>query len=190
MTEPQFIVANIRTHRAELLEINVEYVSWVISHVADFFGIRAEDVVGMPTQEYVEAVIDKTCGRNPPEGVFYLVKIDGQLAAMGGLRGLSPNLVEVKRIYVRPAFRGLRLGERILKHLLTDAKLFGYDRVCLESAPFMKAAHRIYERASFVDRAPYQEAEVPVEFHGRWRFMERPLAAPATIETPGSNCFL
>ena len=179
MTDPQFIVADIRTHRAALLELNVEYVSWVFSQVDDFFGIRCADVVGMPAPAYVEAVIDKICDRKPPEGIFYLVKTDERIVAMGGLRGLNSNLVEVKRIYVRPAFRGFRLGERILTRLLTDARAFGYERVCLESAPFMKAAHKIYEGANFADRLPYEAAEVPVEFHGRWRFMERVLTAPA-----------
>lgn len=179
MTDPQFIVADIRSHRAELLELNVEYVSWVFSQVDESFGVRCADVVGLPAPAYVEAVIDKICDRSPPEGIFYLVKIDGQLAAMGGLRGLNASLIEVKRIYVRPTFRGLRLGERILARLLADAQAFGYERACLDSGPFMKAAHSIYERASFVDRMPYDQAEVPVEFHSRWRFMERPLAVPA-----------
>ena len=39
----------------------------------------------------------------------------------------------------------------------------------------MKAAHRLYEAAGFVDRHPYPEAEVPEVFHKGWRFMERPL---------------
>ena len=128
---------------------------------------------------YVESVLDKICDRTPPEGIFYLVETHGRLAAMGGLRGLEPSLVELKRIYVRPAFRGSGLGERILTRLLTDAQDFGYQRICLESAPFMKNAHGIYQRAGFADRLPYEAAEVPVEFHDRWRFMERLLAAPS-----------
>jgi GNAT superfamily N-acetyltransferase len=178
MTDPQFIVADIRSHRGELLDLNVEYFSWVFAQIDDFFGVRCADVVGMPAPAYVEAVIDEICDRSPPEGIFYLVKMDGRIAAMGGLRGLNLSLAEVKRIYVRPAFRGFRLGERILRRLLADAQAFGYERVCLDSAPFMKAAHGIYEGAGFTDRLPYESTEVPVEFHGRWRFMERDLAAP------------
>ena len=185
MTEPQFIVADIRLHRAELLELNVEYVSWVFSQVDEYFRISSAEVVGMQASAYVETIIDKICDQHPPDGIFYLVKVEGMLAAMGGLRRLNPNTVEVKRIYVRPACRGLRLGERILTRLLADAKSFGYRKVCLDTGPFMKSAHKIYENSQFVDRAPYLEAEVPVEFHDRWRFMERPIGG--SISGPSSR---
>jgi GNAT superfamily N-acetyltransferase len=91
---------------------------------------------------------------------------------MGGLRRLGPGLAEIKRIYVRPNLRGHRLGEQLLRRLLDDARTFGYDHVYLDTGPFMKSAHRIYENAGFVDRGPYEGVEVPVEFHHLWRFME------------------
>jgi len=52
---------------------------------------------------------------------------------------------------------------------------FGYKQVCLDSAPFIKAAHRIYEDNGFVDRPHYEGVEAPPELHDRWRFMERAL---------------
>lgn len=175
MAQPRFIVADIRQHRAELLELNVEYVSWVFAQVDQHFGVRCAEVVGMPAAAYVDSVIDKICDRQPPEGIFYLVEAGGHLAGMGGLRALDDRLAEVKRIYVRPAFRGQRLGESILARVLADADAYGYTRMCLESGPFMTSAHRIYEGAGFVDRDPYMEAEVPVEFHAGWKFMEKRL---------------
>jgi GNAT superfamily N-acetyltransferase len=176
VTVPQFITANLRDHRAELLGLNVEYVSWVFAEVDAFFGVRCAQVVGMEAPEYVASVIDKMCDRTPPEGIFYLISCQGKFAGMGGLRGLTDEVAEIKRIYVRPGFRGARLGELMLERLLSDASQFGYKRICLDSAPFMKAAHRMYEAAAFVDRAPYSGAEVPEVFHPRWRFMERSLA--------------
>ncbi|MFO1312715.1 MAG: GNAT family N-acetyltransferase [Burkholderiales bacterium] len=176
MTRPNLIVADIALHRAKLLELNVEYVSWVFSQVEAYFGVRSVDILGMPADAYVATVIDKICGRKPPEGVFYLVEVDGRLAAMGGLRGLDGKVAEIKRVYVRPQFRGHRLGEAILDTLMRDARAFGYETACLDTAPFMKTAHRLYESAGFTDRPPYAGVEVPPEFHAQWRFMERPLA--------------
>jgi GNAT superfamily N-acetyltransferase len=69
----------------------------------------------------------------------------------------------------------LSLGGLILERLLEHAKSFGYQRVCLESGPFMKSAHRLYERNGFTDCPIYEGVEVPPAFHGRWRFMERKL---------------
>jgi GNAT superfamily N-acetyltransferase len=175
MTAPEFIVASVHTHRDPLIELNVEYMAWVFREIDQLFGGRIEDVIGMPVSDYVPSVIDKTCGKPPPDGVFYLINIDGRLAGMGGLRGLNARQAEVKRIYIRPAFRGMNLGESVLARLLSDARAFGYERVCLDTAPFMKSAHRIYENNGFVDRPAYEGVEVPPEFHARWRFMEREL---------------
>ncbi|HET9397146.1 MAG TPA: GNAT family N-acetyltransferase [Nitrospiraceae bacterium] len=175
MTAPNFVIANLREHRGELLTLNVAYLSWVFAEVESHFAVRPADIIGMDVIHYVESVLDKICDYTAPEGVFCLVQRDGQFVGMGGLRGLTAELVEIKRIFVLPEFRGARLGEAILLRLMQDAARFGYKRVCLETAPFMKTAHRIYEAAGFVDRQPYPAAEVPEIFHRDWRFMERPL---------------
>lgn len=175
MMSPDFIIANIASHRSELIELNVEYASWALSEMEKRFGVPADEIVGMPAREYIPTVIDKVCGDPPPAGVFYLLKDGGQLAGMGGLRCIGAGVAEIKRLYIRPVFRGMKLGERILDRLLADAKNFGYQRVCLESGPFMKSAHRIYERKGFTDCPAYEGVEVPPAFHDQWRFMERTL---------------
>jgi GNAT superfamily N-acetyltransferase len=173
--EVEFIVANAMTHRAELIELNFEYVSWVLAGVAEMFGVSADQVVGMPAIDYAPKMIDKICSESPLAGVFYLVRVDGLLAGMGALRRLGPGLGEIKRVYLRPKFRGLRLGERTLHRLLADARSFGYQRLCLDTAPFMTAAHRLYENNGFSDCSAYAGAEVLAGFDHHWRFMERQL---------------
>lgn len=175
MTKYAFTAANVADHRDELVQLNVEYMSWVFTSIEAHLGVPANQVVGMPAREYVPSVIEKVCGDPPPRGVFYLATVDGKLAGMGGLRQLRPGVAEIKRIYFRPEFRGLQMGDRMFARLLTDARAFGYRSLCLDTGPFMKAAHRLYERNGFSDCAAYEGAEVPLEFHSRWRFMERAL---------------
>jgi len=175
MPNIEFIAADAREHRRELIELNVEYLSWVFAEVEKLFGVSVEQIVGLPAHAYVPTVIDKVCGDPPPKGIFYLIKVDDQLAGMGGLRCLRPGVCEIKRIYIRPACRGLKLGELTLRRLLADAVAFGYQRACLDTGLFMTSAHRLYESHGFVDRPPYEGVEVPPEFHARWRFMERAL---------------
>lgn len=175
MPHTEFIAASASTHRAELIALNVDYMSWVFAGVQARFGIPADEIVGMPASEYVPGVIDKICGDPPPKGVFYLLRVDDRLAGMGGLRYLSAGVAEIKRIYIRSEFRGLGLGEGMLHRLCGDAQAFGYRRACLDTAPFMQSAHRIYEACGFSDCVAYEGAEVPPEFHSRWRFMERAL---------------
>lgn len=173
MPTVDYIIANPISHRNELLELNVEYLTWVCNGVESHFGIPADEVVGMPVADYVSTVIDKVCGAPPPKGIFYLVTVDGGLAGMGGLRFVSEGVAEIKRIYFRPVYRGHRLGQQMLDRLIADAAGFGYTTALLDTGPFMTSAHRIYERCGFVDCAPYDEAEVPTEFHSGWRFMQR-----------------
>ena len=66
----------------------------------------------------------------------------------------------------------VRSGATILAQLVGDARSLGYDNVRLDTGPFTVAAHRTYEVAGFVDRGPYQSAEVPKEPWTHGRFME------------------
>jgi GNAT superfamily N-acetyltransferase len=175
MSQTELIRADPLKDRAELIELNIEYLSWVFGEVGRSSGIGADAVVGMPVGDYVPTVIDKVCGAPPPDGIFYLIRANGRLAGMGGLRRLSRETTEIKRVYVRPAFRGMRLGEQILERLLSDALSFGYQTACLDTGPFMQAAHRLYEQYGFVDCQPYDGVEVPAAFHDQWRFMQRSL---------------
>ena len=175
MSRIEFIPADLSLHRGELLELNVEYVSWVLAEMEKLFAVPAGEILGMPAAEYVPTVLDKLCGAPPPVGVFYLVMVDQRLAGMGGLRSLGKANAEIKRIYCRQQFRGRGVGEQVLQRLLSDARAFGYENAVLDSALFMRSAHRLYESAGFVDRPPYEGVEVPVEFQTRWRFMERRL---------------
>ena len=175
MTAITFIPADPTLHRAALLELSIEYMQWVVTEFCNITGATPQEILGMPVPDYVASVIHKVCGDPAPRGIFYLVELDGGLAAMGGLRRVRDGVAEVKRIYVRPAYRGKRLGESILERVVADARTFGYKTLVLDSAPFMQSAQRIYEQHGFVDREPYVEVEAPKELHPLLRFMEKSL---------------
>lgn len=171
----QFIIAELPKHTNALCELNVAYIRWVCDEGEKMWQITAQDALGMPIERYVELALPKVVVNQPQRAVFYLI-LDGQQAVgMGGLRCLDEQTAEIKRVYVVPTKRGSGLGERILTRLLADAKVFKYNRVRLDTAPFMKSAHRIYESHGFVDIGPYQGVEVPESMHPVWRFMEKPL---------------
>jgi GNAT superfamily N-acetyltransferase len=178
VSEPTFIIANPVAHRDDLVALNIEYMSWLSTEGESYFGISAQDSLGMTIAEYVPTILNAVCGERPPRGVFYLVELGHQLVAMGGLRSHSPAVAEIKRVYVRPTHRKAKLGATIVQRLLADARAFGYERVKLDTAPFMHAAHRLYESAGFHDCAPYPESEVPTFLHAKWRFMEKVLTIP------------
>ena len=168
-----FQVANPKTHRDALVDLNTEYLTWIYAQLSKTTGESVNTMLEMPIVDYVTSVLDKVCGELPPRGVFYVVEVDGAPAGMGGLRWVQPGVAELKRIYVSPPVRRLNIGRSILERLLGDAKTFGYQHLVLDTAPFMHSAQRLYETYGFTDRGPYQGLEVPEQFRALWRFMER-----------------
>ena len=170
MSPPAFRIADPVADRAALVAMNVEYVTWVFAEIEKMSGMTARGILGAEVADYVPTIIDKVCGDPPPLGVFYLVENAGQLVAMGGLRRSGDGIAELKRVYVRPAGRGQRLGQALATRLVADARAFGYRRVRLDTLPFMGAAQAIYEAMGFVDCAPYP-IEMPEAFRDRIRYM-------------------
>ncbi len=175
MSSPAFRIADPFADRAALIALNIEYVTWVFAEIEKMSGLAARDILGAEVADYVPGVIDKVCGDVPPHGEFLLVELDGQPVAMGGLRRSADGVAELKRVYVRPAGRGRRLGEAIARRLVDDARAFGYRSVRLDTLPFMGAAQALYEAMGFVDCAPYP-VEMPEAARQHLRYMSLALS--------------
>ena len=164
-------MADLESQRDALAALHIEYLNWVSSGIHTALNQSVEVLLGMPIPAYVNATIDRICGVAPPRGVFYLAKTHGDPAAMVGLSYLRDGVAEVKRLYVRPEYRGRRFGEACLRRVLQDARTFGYSQVMLDTAPFMYSARRLYKRCGFTPCGPYPEVETPMELHASWVFM-------------------
>jgi len=94
-----------------------------------------------------------------PRGALLLATVDGQLAGCCALRPMDtadyPNAAEMKRLYVRPAFRGLGLGRQLAEAVLDAARQAGYGCVLLDTLDDMEAARGLYEDLGFEDIPPY-----------------------------------
>ncbi len=177
MTAPQFLIADVQRHQQQLTALHEEYLGWVFSQLelVKDFPTSSPASSQLPLHDYLPAALAAVCTQSPPQGIFYLLLVDGQIAGMGGLRGLSTELAELKRIYLRPAYRGLGLADALMETLLADARIFGYPRLCLDSAVFMQPAQRLYRRYGFHSCLPYAGTEVPQEWQAHWCFMQRSL---------------
>lgn len=93
---------------------------------------------------------------SPPDGRLLLARYDGQLAGCAALHKLEPGVCEMKRLYLRPQFRGKGLGRVMAERILTEARLIGYGRIRLDTVePVMRDAVAMYRRLGFREIAPY-----------------------------------
>ena len=87
--------------------------------------------------------------------LFYLLRAGDTPAGCGGIKVFAGDYAEVKRMYVRPAFRGRRCGEFILDHLAAEAQARGVSVLRLETGIHQLAAITLYERYGFVRIPPF-----------------------------------
>ena len=93
----------------------------------------------------------------PPEGRLLLVECEGQVAACVALHKLDPDICEMKRLYLRPQFRGKELGRALAERIIAEARQIGYQRMRLDTVePVMKDAVAMYRKLAFKEIAPYR----------------------------------
>ena len=92
----------------------------------------------------------------PPRGSYLLATLNGQPAGCVTLKPVDQEHCELKRLFVRPAFRGHHLGKQLVDAFMQSARSLGYQYAVLDSHRSMATAHDIYKNAGFhvVDAPP------------------------------------
>lgn len=90
-----------------------------------------------------------------PSGSLILAFVDENLAGCVALKKLEDDVCELKRLYVRDKFRGLKIGKILLEEIVKEAKKIGYTYMRLDTLPSMKSAQGLYEKIGFYDINPY-----------------------------------
>jgi putative acetyltransferase len=100
-----------------------------------------------------------------PAGQLLLAMVDDGVAGCGAFRPLAdvdyPNACEMKRLYVRPAYRRFGLGRLMAQRLLDDARRAGYSYMLLDTLDDMESARELYATLGFEDVPPYYYNPIP-----------------------------
>jgi putative acetyltransferase len=97
----------------------------------------------------------------PPSGRLALALDGGKAAGCVALRRLDDERAEAKRLYVRPEFRGQRIGLALLKWVIREARATGYREMVGDTMPVMREALGMYERLGFEQTGPYTTDPTP-----------------------------
>jgi GNAT superfamily N-acetyltransferase len=154
-----------------------EYLRWIAGVAAATYGLSF-DVDAMVTSD-----MEDRAKFYPPSGRFYLVRRGDSTVGVGCLKGLTPSVAELQRMYLQPHVRGVGAGRLLLQRLLSDARAIGYDAVRLESLTILSAAHALYKSVGFTEITPYADNSMTTyqprdtidRYHSSAVFMELPL---------------
>ena len=116
-------------------------------------------------QNFDAEVADLPGEYSAPAGALLLALVDGEAAGCCGLRALDSvdysNAAEMKRLYVRKAFRRFGLGRQLAEAVLDAARIAGYRSVLLDTLDDMESARALYAELGFAEIPPYYHNPIP-----------------------------
>jgi len=137
-------------HPQEAGELFQEYTNMLVEASSGFRDYLA-------VQHYDEELKHLETKYGLPDGRLYLAFCGELLAGCIGLRKIDQENCEMKRLYVRPQFRGKHIGVQLVDQVIADAKSIGYSHMLLDTFPFLGSAIRIYQKRGFYKIERYND---------------------------------
>lgn len=134
----------------ELKVLFSEYTDILISgctQITEYLGMQGYD------EELKN--IDKKYGM--PYGRMFLAYWEDKIAGCVGLRKMDDERCEMKRLYVRPEFRGRYIGNELVEKIVDSAREIGYKEMYLDTLPFLKSAIKMYKGFGFYEIERYND---------------------------------
>jgi ribosomal protein S18 acetylase RimI-like enzyme len=92
-----------------------------------------------------------------PDGRLYMITIDEEIAGCIALRRFDKTRCEMKRLYIRPQYRGHHCGQLLVEKIIQEAKIIGYEEMVLDTLSSLKSAVSLYQRNGFIEVNPYYD---------------------------------
>ena len=113
-------------HKQQFIDLNIEFLGWVVDEMIKQYNIDIVSKTGFSVKKYVQMHYKDFIKSYEEKGIMYFIEIEGKIIGMGGIRKLKDNICEIKRMYIKPEYRGLGLGKKLFQKLIETARIFGY----------------------------------------------------------------
>lgn len=132
----------------------------------EFLKNRLQECAELPSlkqyfQNYEQEIENYLPGRfGPPKGCLLLAKYQENPAGCVGLMDLGNDICEMRRLFVRPQYRGLGIGRALTEAIVEQGRNIGYASMRLNTNRRMLGAEELYRSLGFKDIAPYEYFEI------------------------------
>ena len=139
------------------MEIVQAQSSQAVQHARELFQEYAAWLgISLCFQNFDQELAELPGEYMPPSGRLLLAQQDSDIAGCVALRKIDEGTCEMKRLFVRPNFRGKGLGRRLTESIIKEARQIGYERMRLDTLPGrMDRAVAMYRSLGFRDIEPY-----------------------------------
>lgn len=141
--------------QAEIIEANTaeDYAvgRYLIEEYAAALG------VDLCFQNFAEEIASLPKMYGPPHGCLLLARADGEVVGCVAVRKQSDTTCEMKRLYVKPEYRGVDIGRRLAENAICSAQQLSYTRMVLDTLPSMVAAQSLYGSLGFRENENYYQ---------------------------------
>lgn len=144
--------------KEEVRELFSEYTEMLIKNDESFKKY-------LDIQNYDEEIEHLEMKYGMPYGRLYLIYYDARLAGCIGLRKIDNQNCEMKRLYIRPEFRGKKLANILVAKIIEDAKKIGYSNMLLDTLPFLESAIHIYKKFGFYEIESYNDSPMDTSIY-------------------------
>ena len=145
-------------HADEVRELFAEYMEMLLEGDPTFAGY-------LTIQNYDDELKDLSHKYGLPDGRLYLAYSDGVLAGSIALRKIDDENCELKRMYIKPAFRRNGIAKALVMRLISDAREIGYRHMLLDTLPFLQTAIRMYQQIGFYEIERYNNSPMDTSIY-------------------------